>query len=168
MALPLSVSRMPEPLARWLAGRTRSERRIVVATSILVVAALAWLVLWQPLVRDTTAMRATHSTRAAALFAARGMSDEIAGFARAPTPPAAPDARSGLERILAQQNLRSAVTQLDWQDGRARVVYAAVPYDALMVALEALQREAQLRAVEAAITARVEPGMVRAELTLAR
>ena len=60
------------------------------------------------------------------------------------------------------------MTQLDWQEGRARIVFAAVGYDALIVALEALQRDAQLRAVEATLTARVEPGMVRAELTLAR
>jgi hypothetical protein len=31
-----------------------------------------------------------------------------------------------------------------------------------------LQRDAKLRAVEAALTARVEPGIVRAEITLAR
>ena len=67
-----------------------------------------------------------------------------------------------------QQNLRSAVTQLEWRDGRAYVVLAAVDYDALIVALEAMQRDARLRAVEATLTARVEPGMVRAELTLAR
>ncbi len=61
-----------------------------------------------------------------------------------------------------------AVTSLDWRDGRAHVVLAAVGYDALIVALEALQRDARLRAVEATLTARVEPGTVRAELTLAR
>jgi len=48
------------------------------------------------------------------------------------------------------------------------LVFAAVGYDALIAALEALQRDEKLRAVEAVITARVEPGMVRAEITLAR
>ena len=41
-------------------------------------------------------------------------------------------------------------------------------YDALIAGLEALQRDAQLRVVEATLTARVEPGTVRAELVLAR
>jgi len=90
------------------------------------------------------------------------------GLARNPATPAAADARAGLERVLAQRNLRSAVTQLEWQDGRARIVFAGVDFDALVAALEAMQREAQLRAVEATIAARVEPGIVRAELTLAR
>jgi len=80
----------------------------------------------------------------------------------------APDARAGLERVLVQQGLRPAVTQLEWQEGRARIVFAAIGYDALIVALEALQRDAQLRAVDLTMTARVEPGQVRAELTLAR
>jgi type II secretory pathway component PulM len=67
-----------------------------------------------------------------------------------------------------QQNLRAAVTQLEWRDGRAHVVLAAVGYDALVGALEALQRDAGLRVVEATLTARVEPGTVRADFTLAR
>ncbi len=62
---------------------------------------------------------------------------------------------------------RGAVTSIDWRDGRARIVLAEVGYDALIVALEALQRDARLRVVEATLTARVEPGIVRAELTLA-
>ena len=96
------------------------------------------------------------------------MAKEIGGLARAPRDGAPADARADLERVLAQQNLRAAVTQLDWRDGRAHVVLAAVGYDALIAALEALQRDARLRAVEATLTARVEPGTVRAELTLAR
>jgi type II secretory pathway component PulM len=96
------------------------------------------------------------------------MGSEISGLARLPPKAAPADARAALERILVQQNLRSAVTQLDWRDGRAHVVLAAVGYDALVGALETLQRDAGLRAVEATLTARVEPGTVRADFTLAR
>jgi general secretion pathway protein M len=160
--------RAPAPIARWLAEKSRGERRIVAATLALAVVALLWIALWQPLVRDAAAMRAAKSGNVAALAAARRMTAEIAGLARTSAPPAAPDARAGLERVLAQQNLRPAVTQLEWQDGRARVVFAAVGYDALIVVLEALQRDARLRAVDLTMTARVEPGLVRAEFTLAR
>ena len=73
-----------------------------------------------------------------------------------------------LERTLNQHNLRGAVTQLDWQEGRAHVVFAAVSYEALIGLLEALQRDAGVRAIDATLTARVEPGTVRADLTLAR
>ena len=168
MAALHAALRIPDPALRWLAAKSRSERRVMSALLAVVLVALAWALAWQPVARDMEALRAARPGNAAALAAARRMTDEIAGLARSSAQPAAPDARAGLERILAQQNLRSAVTQLEWQDGRARTVFAAVGYDALIVALEALQRDAQLRAVEATLTARVEPGMVRAELTLAR
>ncbi len=58
--------------------------------------------------------------------------------------------------------------RLEWQDGRARVVFAAVDFAKLVAGLEALQRESGLAIVEATLTARVEPGTVRAELVLAR
>lgn len=159
--------RAPEPVARWLAAKTATERRLIQALAALVVVVLAWALAWQPLVRDVDAMRAARPDGEAALAAARRMVDEMTGLARTP-PPSAPDPRAVLERVLAQQNLRSAVTQAEWSGGRVRVVFAAVGYDALVAALEALQRDGGLRAVEATLTARVEPGMVRAELTLAR
>jgi type II secretory pathway component PulM len=96
------------------------------------------------------------------------MTKEIGELARAAPKGVPTDARADLDRALLQQNLPSAVTSVDWRDGRAHLVLAAVGYDALIVALEALQRDTRLRAVEATITARVEPGTVRAELTLAR
>lgn len=158
----------PAPVADWLASKTFRERRTLAAIALLATIALLWAALWQPLVRDALAMRAAQGGNAAALATARRMVEEIGGLARTAVPPDRPDARAGLERILVQQNLRSAITQIEWRDGRARIVFAAVGYDALIVALETLQRDAQLRAVEATLTARVEPGVVRAELTLAR
>lgn len=160
--------RAPAPLARWLAEKSPGERRAIAATVVLAGLALLWAALWQPLVRDTATMRADRPGNAAALAGARQMSAEIAGLARTSAAPAPTDMRAGLERILVQHNLRGAVTQLDWQEGRARIVFAAIGYDALIVALEALQRESQLRAIDAVLTARVEPGVVRAELTLTR
>jgi type II secretory pathway component PulM len=168
MAAVPTALRAPAPLARWLAGKSRDERRIVAAIAIAIGVALLWLGVWQPMRRDADALRAARDTNATALAAARKMTEEAAGLARANPPSAPADTRAALERILAQQNLRGAVTQLDWQESRAHMVFAGVPYDALVAFLEALQREGNLRAVDAALTARVEPGMVRAELTLAR
>ena len=168
MAYASGAFRVPAPLMSWLATKTRVERRIVAAVLVLVAIALLWAVFWQPLVRDMAALRVAQAGNAAALAHARRMAEEIGVLTRAAAADAPSDARAGLERILAQQNLRSAVTQLEWRDGLAHIVFAAVGYDALIVVLEALQRDARLRAIEVAITARVEPGTVRAELTLAR
>jgi len=112
--------------------------------------------------------RRNAGREAAALQDGRRVADEVAGLARAAAPAPGVDARAALDRILAEHRLRAAVTQLDWQEGRARIVFAAVGFDALVAVLEALQRDGHLRVVEAAITARVEPGSVRAEITLAR
>jgi type II secretory pathway component PulM len=164
----MAAVRMPAPILRWMAGRTRAERWIVLALLVMVAIVVLWSFVWQPIVRDSEALRAARGANSAALSAARAMTEEAAGLARASTTPAAPDPREGLERVLAQQNLRGAVTQLDWKDARAHLVFSAIGYDALIALLETLQRETGLRAVEAVVTARVEPGTVRAELTLAR
>ena len=151
-----------------MATRSPAERRTVVLLFVIVVAALLWAMLWVPLARDTAALRLAQSANAAALGEARARAKETSELARTATAASTLDPRAELDRVLAQQNLRPAVTSLDWRDGRAQVVFAAIRYDALVNLLELLQRDAKLRAVEVTITARVEPGLVRAELTLAR
>ena len=168
MALAFTNFRAPAPVTRWLAAKTRTERRVVAAIAIAVALTVLWAAIWQPLRRDADAMRTARAMNATALAAARKMTEEAAGLARASATAAPSDTRGALDRILAQQNVRAAVTQLDWQEGRAHIVFAAVPYDTLIALLEALQRDGQLRALDATLTARVEPGLVRAELTLAR
>ncbi len=168
MASPFAALRAPSPATHWWATKTPTERRIVAGVVAMALAALGWWLVWQPLVRDIAAMRVTQTRDASALLAATTMANELAGLARASAPDPAMNARAELERVLAQQGLRSAVTQLEWQDGRARLVLADVNFDALVAALEALQRDARLRVVDGTLTARIEPGAVRAELTVAR
>ena len=159
---------MPAPIAKWIAEHSPTEQRIAAALAIVVAGAVLWLAAWQPMARDVASLRATRTANAVALGQARAMAKEIGALVRPNAIGAPADARADLDRILAQQNLRPSVASVDWRDGRAQVVLPAVSYHALIVALEALQRDARLRAVEATITARVEPGTVRAELTLAR
>ena len=167
MSTAFGSFRVPAPVAGWLATKSRAERLIAATILLLAVTALLWAALWQPLTRDMAALRIARAGYAAKLADARHMAKEIAGLARMPPKEAPADARAVLERMLVQQNLRAAVTQLESRDGRAHVVFAAVGYDALVGALETLQRDAGLRAVEATLTARVEPGTVRADVTLA-
>jgi len=168
MATMFDSFQVPAPVASWLATKSRAERHILAAILLLVGIAVLWAALWQPLTRDMAALRIAQAGTAAALADARRMAKEIAGLARTPPKEAPADARAVLERILVQQNLRAAVTQLESRDGGAHVVFAAVGYEALVSVLETLQRDAGLRAVEATLTARVEAGTVRADVTLAR
>lgn len=161
-------SRAPSALARWMATKSPAERRAVVALSIVVAVATLWAALWLPLTRDTTSLRLARAANASALASARDHAKEISELSRTSATVPAADARAALDRALVQQKARPAVTSLDWRDGRAHVVFAAISFDGLIGLLEALQRDLRLRTVEATITARVEPGIVRAELTLAR
>ena len=89
--------------------------------------AVLWVAVWEPMRRDADTLRAAHAVSAVRARRGRKMTEEAAGLARTPAAPAPADPRATLDRILAQQNLRGAVTQLDWQEGRAHVVFAAVP-----------------------------------------
>ena len=164
----LRSAQIASPIARWMGTKSPAERRSIVLLAIVVVAALSWSMLWVPLARDTAALRLARSTNAAALSEAHDRAKEATELARTAARTPTLDPRAELDRVLAQQNLRPAVTSVDWRDGRAQLVFAAISFDNLISFLELLQRDAKLRVVEATMTARVEPGIVRAELTLAR
>jgi general secretion pathway protein M len=155
-------------LARWWAAKTPNERRVVAAIALLVVAMIGWLAVWQPLQHDLATLRAAARGERAALADGERMAAEIAGLARAAPLPPAPEAQAALERIVSEHGLRGAGAQVEWRDERARIAIDAVRFDTLVAALEALQRDARLRIVEATLTARVDPGMVRAEMVVAR
>ncbi len=159
---------LPPQLSRWWARKAGVERRVTIIVVALAAATLAWLGAWQPLIRDVASMRAAQPREAAALVEARRMVDEIAGLARGGAALPATDPRADVDRVLTTQGLRGLATQVDVTEGRLRVVFNAVPFDKLMLVLETLQRDARLRLIDATLTARVEPGTVRAELTLVR
>lgn len=166
MHAPLAAS-MPSPLVRWWSARSPSERHRLARVAIVVIAVFAVIGIAQPLMRSANAARDAIARDASALADARSRVAEIASLSRTSVAPAA-DAKSELERALSQSGLRQAVTQLDWQDGRARLTFADIGFEPLVRMLEALQRDARLRVIDAKLTGRVDAGTVRAELTLGR
>ena len=158
-----------EAFAHWWHVRSRSERRWLTAIGVLIVLALLWIVVWQPLLRDTDRLAQRAPLDRAALAEGRRASDEIAGLARSAPAPQAIDPRAALDAILVAKNLKSAATQIERIDSdRLRVTFDRIGFDALAATLDTLQREARLRAVEVVATGRVEPGLVRADVTLTR
>jgi type II secretory pathway component PulM len=127
----------------------------------------AVIAIGQPLMRSADATRDAIARDASALGDARARVAEIASLSKTSVP-ATGDAKGDLERALAQSGLRQAVTQLDWQDGRARLTFADIGFEPLVRVLETLQRDARLRVIDAKLTGRVDAGTVRAELTLGR
>ena len=168
MATTLPSSRR-EAFAQWWQLRSRSERMLLAAAAGIAALALAWLVVWQPLARDTDRLDRQIENDRAMLADARRRADEIAGLARSAPSVAPAEPRAALDAALARQNLKVAATTIERIDNeRIRLTFDAIGFDALTAFLDALQRDARLRAVELVATARVEPGQVRADITLAR
>jgi type II secretory pathway component PulM len=158
-----------EVLLQWWQLRSANERRVLMTAAVALAVALVWLLAWQPLVRDSERMAQRLPADRAALAGAHRQSDAIAGLARAAPGPVASDPRAALDAVLAAQNLRTAATAIERVDNdRIRVTFDTIGFETLSALLDALQRDAHLRAVEVVATARVETGLVRADVTLTR
>lgn len=151
----------------WLHASPR-ERGLLALAAVVVVGALGYAFVWQPLARDLAAGEVSvREARARAAWAQLAL-DEIAGLTRTAKPPRTADPRAAVERVVGAQGLRGALSSLDAQGGRIRVTFAAIDFEALTALVDVLGHEEQLFADEALLAARVEPGTVRAELALAR
>jgi type II secretory pathway component PulM len=162
----------PGLVSAWERASTR-ERRAIALALLVVGGALAYTFLWRPMLADSTRLTRELPIARQNLAAARAQADALIALQRAAGDGQTADPRASIERAaieaaLADHDLRSVVTSFDIADGRARLTFAAVRFAAVPEFLAALQRDDGLRVVEAVITARVEPGVVRAELTLAR
>jgi type II secretory pathway component PulM len=156
-------------LAHWWQIRSRGERRTLGALAVLVSIAIVWLAVWQPMMRDIERLEQRAAADRALLAEARRSGDEIATLARAPSAPPGADPRAALDAALTSRNLRAAVTQIERVDNdRFRVTFDSIGFDALAGLLDALQRDARVRATDLVATARVETGLVRADVTLTR
>ncbi len=158
-----------EAFAHWWQVRSRAERRVLAALATLLAVAIVWLALWQPIVRDTDRLVQRAAADRATLVEARRASDEIAGLARAAPAAASADPRAAFDAVVTARNLKGAAAQIERVgNDRLRVTFDSIGFDALAGVLDALQREARLRAVDVVATARVETGLVRADVTLTR
>lgn len=156
----------PRLAATWDGASTRERVLLVLAIAVVVTAAAyAWL--WRPMTADIARLTRDLPPARAALAAARAQADDLVARQRAGALPRSGDPKAAVERVLAERKLRPAVSLLDVADGRVRLTFGAVRFDALADFLTALGKEG-LRPMEAVVTARVEPGTVRAEFTLAR
>ena len=149
---------------RWFAARTPRERRLVAAAAVLVAGLAAWAGLWIPLNADIAALRSETLHARAALAEGRRMAEAIPGLARAARAPEPSSRRAAVERAAAAAFGPAPGLAIDGPDDAIRVTLPAVTFDAVVGFVETLQREFRLQLREATLTARVEPGTVRAEL----
>ena len=138
---------------------------MVTIAAVVVVATIAWIGVWQPMNVDIVRLSRDVPRIESLAVSVRAQANDIVALARNPAP-APVDPLPAVERVLAERNLRAAVTSLDLQDGRVRMTFAMVRFDALVPLLDALARGASLVPADITLQPRVEPGLVRAELVL--
>jgi type II secretory pathway component PulM len=141
------------------------EQRMVAVAAVAVLGAIAWVAVWLPMNADIVRLTRDVPRMESLAATARAQADDIVAISRAPAP-ARVDPLPGVERVLAERNLRGAVTSLDLHDGRVRITFAMVRFDALAPLLDAIARTVALVPADMTLTPRVEPGFVRAELSL--
>jgi type II secretory pathway component PulM len=155
-------------LARGWERASPRERTLLAAAALVVVAALGWTVVWQPMTADIARLQRDNARDHAVLDAARAQAADLIALARDTRPAPGADPRAAVERVIAERGLRPAVASIDVQDGRVRVLFTSVRFDTLAAVLDALARADGVRLADAVLTTRVEPGTIRAELTFVR
>jgi len=159
---------IPPTLAGAWDRASRRERRIAMVGGIVVAIALAWGLVWQPLRADIERTREDRVRMGTMLAQTRALFDQGSALTRTSPKPSSVDPREAVARAFAERGIRIPAASIDLRDNRARVVLPDVRFDTLVAAVAAVSRDDGLRPVEGTLTARVEPGTVRAELTFAR
>lgn len=157
-----------EAISNALQRSSVREQRMVVAAAIVIGLAAGWLLIWNPMTADIERLARDVPRAQSVLAAARAQADSLIALQRTPPVPRTQAPLASVERVLAERNLRSAVSALDVSEGRVRLTFAAVRFDAIPGLLDALNRVAGVRAADATLAPRVEPGLVRAEFSLIR
>jgi type II secretory pathway component PulM len=149
-------------------ARGTLQRAGWIAAAVAFVAVAALILFAVPLREAIARARSDVAHNRLVLETARARVAENAALARATAPAARDDPRAAIGRALAREGLAYVPADTRASDGPIAIVIGDARFDALMRALDALEREDGVRVVDATITVRVDPGTVRAELTLAR
>ena len=159
---------VPPAFVRAWDRMSSRERRLTLGTAAVVVVAAVWSLVWLPLQEGAPRARQELQRDRAVLAAARAQATEIAGLERGAQPQYRGNPRGAIEKVIGERGLQGAVTAIDVKDNRTNVTFAAIGFDALVGLLDSLGKTEGLRAVDARLTSRIEPGALRAEATLAR
>ena len=141
------------------------ERRWLAAGALVVAGALVYAFAWQALVADRA--RAERDAERAESRLARTRDAAAVSGTRAPAPARQP-IDAAIRDALARQGIAEADASLEITGGRAALTLPSVRFATVVGLVDALAREHAVHVVDATFVARVEPGRVRAELSLAR
>ena len=160
--------RWPRSLTRALDGARLSRRRAWIALASAAALVVIAIVVALPLQDAIARKREDVAHTRLVLDVARARAAENVTLARANVPASRGELRATIDRIFAAQGLRYKPLDAQASDATLRIVIDAAPFAALVRALDALARDGGVRIAEASLTARIDPGTVRAELALTR
>lgn len=161
MRLPLA-----DRIARALDARSGGQRTAWIVFAITAFAVAAAVRFAAPLGESIARTRDDVARSRVVLDIARSRNAEAATLGRAQAPVFAGDARAAIDRVLDREGVQH--TSAPGDAGAVKVVLPQVAFDTLVRSLAALAAEEGVHVVEASIIARVEPGLVRAEIALGR
>jgi general secretion pathway protein M len=148
--------------AFWMA-RTLRERVLIMFLGLVSATYLLFVAIWQPLHRHRTTL-----------------TDDIARYARAATALSAiPNGSVAPPAVSADTPLPSIITdtaatfqltirRLQPSEGTADITLEDAPFDAVLLWIDALERDYGLRIITLTMTRRPEPGLVAAKLIIGR
>src|SRR5437667_10343045 len=102
MATMLHTPATRDQLLGWWQLRSRGERALLASVAGLAVAAIVWLLVWQPLSRDSARLERQLAAQRLTLAEARRQADDIAGLARVAPAPITRDPRSEVDAALTR------------------------------------------------------------------
>ena len=159
---------VPDGMRRRWDRMSPRERTLTGAAAGVVLVAAAWSLVWQPMQEDSLRMRRDLQRDRAVLAAARREAGELAGLQRGAPPAFSGDPRPAIERVLGERGLNGAAPAFEVKDNRTTITFSTIGFDALVGFLEALAKSDGLHIIAATLVSRIDPGTVRAEITLAR
>jgi len=141
------------------------ERRMLVIGALVVAAALLYALLWLPLAQDLPRARAEAERADRRLASATAA---VATAASRTTPVSRSPVDAAIRGALAKHGVATGDATLEVAGARAALTIPSIRFPTLVALIDGLARSDAVHVVDATITARVEPGLVRAELTLGR
>ena len=146
---------------------TPRERRIVVAGAALLVAAVVWLLLFEPAWVGRQRLQSELPAMRSQLAQVDHMADEARRLGEVPAGSDSPQAvRAQLEKSIEGAGLKPALAQLTLTGNLFELRFKSVPYAAWLAWLDAASRETRLRIVDAAVTRETGIGVVSVRLAL--
>lgn len=154
---------LSDQISTALADRTPRERLLLGAMAAVAALAFVYLGIWQPLQNARNGYEAAIARQDAlkARIAALGSDAAPAPVISDPRPPAVIVSEAAASAALAIRRLEPA-------EDRVRVVLEDADFGAVLVWLDALDRDTGLKVAEIDITRRPEPGTVSTTLMLRR